>query len=85
MCASQNNRENAISPTPVKAPVASKMTMAVAASLRKLERLFEARRMAIINDYDAIARRLRVINPPAGKDDDLKAWRSRAEETPGRM
>jgi hypothetical protein len=38
--------------------------------------------MAIINDYDAIARRLRELNPPpAGKDHDLKVWRSRAEET----
>jgi hypothetical protein len=37
--------------------------------------------MAIINDYGAIARRLRELNPPAHKEDDLKAWRSRAEET----
>ena len=27
--------------------------------------------MAIINDYDAIARRLRELNPATGKDDDL--------------
>jgi hypothetical protein len=37
--------------------------------------------MAIINDFDAIARRLRELNPPSGKDDDLKAWRGLAEET----
>ncbi len=37
--------------------------------------------MAIINDFNAIARRLRELNPPLGKDDDLKACRGRAEET----
>jgi len=36
--------------------------------------------VAIINDYDAIARRLRELNPPASKDDDLKTWRGIAEE-----
>ena len=37
--------------------------------------------MAIINDYEAIARRLRELNPPSGKDDELKTWRNLAEET----
>ncbi len=37
--------------------------------------------MAIVDDYGAIARRLRELNPPSGKDDDLKAWRGLAEET----
>ena len=37
--------------------------------------------MAIIDDYDAIARRLREFNPPADTGDDLKKWRDHAEET----
>jgi hypothetical protein len=37
--------------------------------------------MAIINDYDAITRRLRELNPATGKDDNLKNWRGLAEET----
>src|SRR5260221_693610 len=37
--------------------------------------------MAIVNDYEAIARRLHELNPATGKDDDLRKWRSRAEET----
>ena len=37
--------------------------------------------MSIINDYEAIARRLRELNPATDKDDDLKNWRDLAEET----
>jgi hypothetical protein len=37
--------------------------------------------MAIINDYDAIARRLRELNPQVGKNENLRTWRSLAEET----
>jgi hypothetical protein len=37
--------------------------------------------MAIINDYAAIARRLRELKPPAGKDKELKSWQDLAEET----
>jgi hypothetical protein len=37
--------------------------------------------MAIINDYEAIARRVRELNPPDGKNDDLKNWRGLAKET----
>ena len=37
--------------------------------------------MSIINDYEAIARRLRELNPTTDKDDDLKKWRDHAKET----
>ena len=37
--------------------------------------------MSIINDYEAIARRLRELSPPADKGGDLKKWRDHAEET----
>jgi hypothetical protein len=37
--------------------------------------------MSVIDDYEAIARRLRELNPPADKDDDLKKWRDHAKET----
>jgi hypothetical protein len=36
--------------------------------------------VAIINDYEAIARRLRELNPVARKDADIEKWRDLAAE-----
>jgi hypothetical protein len=41
--------------------------------------------MAIINDYEAIARRVCELNPTSGREEEPKNWRDLAEETARRF